>query len=132
MIHQVKSQYFNDSSTGYALRINNYKLMIGHPGDARNQAWPDAAGASVPFGGSGGYAELGEADHCRAPSGGNGAVDGSIHCIPYCLFDVVNDPGEVNDLANDPAHAATIKELQASLPTLSHPSNRPRICSRGR
>ena len=115
VIHQVKSPYFNDSSTGYAIRVNDYKLMIGRPGDSRNQAWPDAAGAAVPFGGSGGYAEPGKADHCRARSGGNGVTHESVRCVPYCLFDVVNDPGELNDLAADPVHASTIQALQSRL-----------------
>ena len=39
----------------------------------------------------------------------------SVRCVPYCLFDVVSDPGELNDLAADPVHASTIQALQARL-----------------
>ena len=121
--HQVKSQYFNHSSTGYSLRVGDFKLIVGNPGDSRVVAWPDPAAAAVPFGRSGGYVEPGEPDHCRAASnkkvesvdaglGPELGLEGPLPCqLHPCLFNVVDDVSESNDLASNASYAGVLQKL---------------------
>lgn len=112
VIHQVKNQYFNDSTTGYALRVGDFKLLVGTPGDSRTLAWPKPGSSPVPFGRSGGNIE-GSTGHCRGPTG-SGSKNMSVVCSP-CLFNVVDDPTESNDLASNASYASTIAQLTQRL-----------------
>ena len=110
-------QYFNNSVTGYALRVGDYKLLIGNPGDSRVIAWPDQGDVAVAFGKSGGNIE-GTTGHCRAASGRGPQPPKSdkTHCVLRpCLFDVVTDPTEIHDLAGNPAFADTLTQLMDRL-----------------
>lgn len=100
-----------DGSCGVAIRVDNYKLIIGHPGDDRWMQFPAPnASRATPFGASGGTHEVGT-DHCRAPPSVYKAPPGS----GTYLFDLSNDLAERNNLASDPAHAALIATLTQRL-----------------
>eukprot|EP00051_Salpingoeca_urceolata_P027960 m.484210 g.484210 ORF g.484210 m.484210 type:complete len:546 (+) comp23251_c0_seq1:88-1725(+) len=95
VVHQVSNEYFTEGVT--AIRVDNYKLIIGNPGDNRVVPWPELGTESVPFGQDGGEHEHGT-NHCRVPPGKT--HKGTKSCKPACLFDVVNDPTESHDLAD--------------------------------
>lgn len=114
VIHQVTNQYFNDSSTGTSLRIGAFKLLVGDPGDSRIISWPRLGTTPVPFGQSGGLAE-GTTGHCRAQSG-SGSRSTKKFCVDRpCLFNVVDDPSESNDLAANQSYAETIAMMTKRL-----------------
>jgi len=114
VIHQVKNQYFNDSTTGYALRVGDYKLIVGDPGDDRCLAWPTQGNQAVKFGESGGNVE-GATGNCRAPTTSHSG-DGHNNCVKTpCLFNVVTDPVEENDLGSNPKYQTVLQSLQQRL-----------------
>ena len=106
--HQVQNRFFNDSSTGYSIRMGDYKLIVGNPGDSRVIAWPDLHPDNpTHFGADGGVREP-DTNHCRAHSGPHDKQ--KRPCRPSCLFDVVRDISESNDLCPkgvcaDPEHS---------------------------
>ena len=116
VIHGVRNRFFNDSSTGYALRVGAYKLLVGDPGDARTLAWPAPSDGAPAFGTSGGV--VSPHNRCRA---GPKAYPGvpkpkakRCHKTP-CLFNVVADPGETTDLAPNASYAHIVAQLTARL-----------------
>lgn len=133
VVHQVKNQYFNDSSTGYSLRVGDYKLIVGYPGDNRVVAWPAPGTTPTQFGKTGGNIEAGT-NHCRAPTGGGKPSVKDKPCSDKpCLYNVVKDISESNNLADDPAYADTLASLQKRLAevartgpstTLAYPLNK--------
>ena len=117
VIHQVENQYFNTSSTGYALRVGDFKVVVGNAGDSRIIAWPELGEKATPFGTDGGVREPGT-DHCRAPSG-KGEHE-KKPCHPHCLFNVVADIDESNDLCpggncTDTTHQPILESMLARL-----------------
>ena len=115
VVHQVKNQYFNDSTTGYAIRVGDYKLIVGDPGDSRVLAWPDAAPGPIEYGTTGGLRDTAH-NACRAPSGKGAAKIKSKQCVAAsCLFDVVRDPSESHDLAANASFAGVLANLTARL-----------------
>lgn len=106
----VVSQGNGDGSLGVAIRVGQWKLIMGQTGDQRTLAFPTANATVTPFGQSGGLHEAGT-DHCRAKStnGGGSGQTGTF------LFDLSTDLGETNNLAGDPAHAGTIASLKQRL-----------------
>ena len=128
VVHQVSNRFYNattgittvdgvqvskgngDGCLGTAIRIGRFKLILGDPGDRTVAAWPPKAAAPVAFGKSGGERESGT-DHCRAPDRKEGRP--SAHGI--YLFDLIADPTESANLADDPAHASTLEKLRAAL-----------------
>ena len=46
-------------------------------------------------------------------------TNGSLPCVPHCLFDLHADPGESRDLSKDPAFAKTLASLQRRLDEFS-------------
>eukprot|EP00039_Didymoeca_costata_P006376 m.89637 g.89637 ORF g.89637 m.89637 type:complete len:574 (-) comp13233_c0_seq2:193-1914(-) len=131
VIHQVENQYFNDSSTGYAIRMGNMKLIMGDPGDNRVVSWPQVGDKEIPFGQSGGVKEE-NTNHCRV---GPGTIPKhEKQCEPYCLFDLSKDLAEAHDLSKDPSHSNTLQLMIARLkaaaktggnPSLAYPYSHP-------
>ena len=112
-MHQLRNGYFNDSTTGYAIRVGDYKLIAGDPGDSRVLAWPQPLRKPVAFGASGGHRDDAN-DACRAPSGKGDAHGHSAQCVDKpCLFNVVDDPSESVDLAANKSYTAVLARLQA-------------------
>lgn len=128
VVHQVNNSHFDadhgdsfidgtkvssgncDGSCGTAIRINNWKLILGHPGDKRVLKFPAPSKTRTEFGLTGGEKEAGT-DHCRA-------VDGHTKSNPehgVWLFDLSKDLTESNNLANDPANAKLIESMKARL-----------------
>jgi hypothetical protein len=96
-----------DGSCGVAIRVDNWKLIIGETGDNRWMQFPRRnASVATPFGASGGIREAGT-DHCRAPPSKEKPPTES----GTFLFDLSKDLEERNNLASDPAHAALIATL---------------------
>lgn len=120
VIHQVRNRHFNDSSTGYALRVGDFKLVVGDAGDHRILAWPEPSDTPTAFGTDGGVREPGT-EHCRAPSGCSPGQCGTRSpCNPHCLFDVARDAAEAHDLCPggtcaNASHASTLRALLARL-----------------
>ena len=54
VIHQVSNSYFSEHVV--AMRLGDFKLIIGNPGDARMLRWPALSKADVAFGMTGGSA----------------------------------------------------------------------------
>jgi len=87
VVHQVSNQYYNaltgvstvngsavskgngDGCLSMAIRMDNWKLIVGDPGDDRFVKWPEPDTARHAFGSSGGGEREPGTDHCRAPSG---------------------------------------------------------------
>eukprot|EP01052_Picozoa_sp_SAG31_P016302 SAG31_NODE_1074_length_10052_cov_88.255400_8_plen_321_part_00 len=94
--------------------MGHFKLHLNSkPGPDFTVPWPEPAQHPVPFGLSSGGTEAGT-DHMRA--GGilqNASGHDHKECIPGCLFNVVVDPGEQNDLFHDPTMADVIARLSA-------------------
>merc|ERR1712232_1541898 len=106
----------------------NFKLVQGKMGETDIVRWPSSSPSPVPFGLSGGTVEPGT-DHARAGGIKEAIVfdesqkqynlesfaSDNFQCSPWCLFDVVNDPSESHDLANDTAHNKTVQRMLARL-----------------
>ena len=71
----------------------------------------------VTYGLSGGRVKLG--GHCIGGEWNPIWTNGSLDCVPLCLFDVVADPSETHDLSRQPAHADTLDSLQRRMRELS-------------
>jgi len=113
-------------SCGGAIRVGDYKLIVGYPGD--NRALPLPATAE-------GWAELYVAEKEQAglapgQSGGGPGLDGCNYTTGYrcpchhlnggpCLFDVVQDPSEKVNLANSSEHKAVFAQLTARFKAVS-------------
>ncbi len=58
---------------------------------------------------------------------GKRTVDAYLHRPEFELYDLEEDPHEVNNLADDPAHAETLKKLQGKLRTFQETTKDPWI-----
>ena len=110
VILQVNNSVFSEGVS--VIRVGDMKLIRGPPGDNRTIAWPQPSAQPVPLGLSGAVIETGT-DHVRAPELTGGVVLGV--CSPFCLYNVTADAGELEDLAGQPAFAATAAALAARL-----------------
>ena len=128
VVHQVNNSHFHaltgesfkdgvlvskgdcDGCCSVAIRVDNWKLIIGDPGDDRWQKFPDPNTTTTRFGGSGGQREPGT-DHCRSL---DGHTEKNKNSGTY-LFDLSTDLSERHNLAEDPAHAALISNLTARI-----------------
>lgn len=122
VVHQLNNTFYDEHVS--AMRVGDYKLIRGEPGDDRTQYWPKNAAEPVPWGQSGGLTEPGT-DHCRVKAMPQQPAKG--HCQPYCLFDVVNDPGEQIDLSGNAAYAGIIANISARLDYLGSRAPDPEI-----
>lgn len=111
VVHQVANEYFNESVQ--AIRVGDYKLIIGNPGDPRTIAFPEAGDKDVPFGLSNGTRHGPHKQRCYARS--IPAPRAPPRCVPHCLFNIVEDVGESNDLSADPAYAGVLANLTQRL-----------------
>ncbi len=109
VIFEVQNKWYNASAA--AIRCGNLKLIIGAPGDNRLMAWPNDSSVSTPFGHTGGVEQ---GDQCYAPTRDKIHQQG-VRCDPYCLFDVVADPGETTDLRKHVRYAPQVRAMQESL-----------------
>ena len=86
------------SFCGGALRVGDYKLLVGYPGWDEHYVYPN--------------------NHRLSP-------DMQLHwdvCKSHCLFDVVSDVAEVHDLSDDPAYAEILGRMLDRFWTLSNAS----------
>lgn len=113
------------------IRVGNFKLIVGEPGDNRTIAWPTPGSQPVPFGQSNGTRNMhpGEDNHCRGPAA-HGNTNGD--CKNGCLFDLENDRTESKNLINDPSYShivanltARLKEAAATGPPWAYPYHPP-------
>ena len=104
-VHQVSNQWYNaltgvstvngtavskgngDGCLSMAIRMDNWKLIVGDPGDDRFVKWPEPDTARHAFGSSGGGEREPGTDHCRAPSGHTQGFNGTGDW----LFDLSKD-----------------------------------------
>jgi|TARA_B110000208_G_scaffold148826_1_gene179620 hypothetical protein len=114
---------------GGAMRVGDFKVIVGYPGDSRALPLPASelhaseliAEEDKLFG------ITPEVRRRLGGGGGNPGLDGCMYnngtgCPCFfkpCLFDVEHDPSESKDLAEDPAHAATLRQLLARLKEIS-------------
>ena len=75
--------------------MGDYKLIVGNAGDSRVLAWPELGTKPSAFGSDGGAREP-NTNHCRAPP--HKGIKEKRPCRPTCLFNVVKDISESNDL----------------------------------
>ena len=103
-----------------ALRVGKYKLIVGWPGfnSVCTNAPPLPHNESLPFGHSGGKRHD-DGTHCVGGEWTPSWRNGTLSCVPHCLFDLLADPGEANDLSNDPSYAETLVSLKSRLAELS-------------
>lgn len=101
-----------------ALRVGRYKLVVGWPGFDKVCTDAPPSPTPLPFGGSGGTTD-GNGTHCKGGSWNPGWSNGTLTCVPHCLFDVHADPGEARDLSTDTAHRQTLASLLHRLAELS-------------
>ena len=76
-----------DGCLSMAIRMDNWKLIVGDPGDDRFVKWPEPDTARHEFGSSGGGEREPGTDHCRAPSGHTEGFNGTGDW----LFDLSKD-----------------------------------------
>ena len=122
-------------SCGGALRVDNYKIIVGYPGDARALPLPAWDGtdpmehaldalhsAHAGHLSQDGALRLGTWSPLLGGGGGGPGLDGCNYttgsgCPCHhlnggpCLFDVVNDETESHDLANSTEHASIFHKL---------------------
>jgi hypothetical protein len=129
VVHQVSNRFYNastgtsydaagsvlsqgdcDGSCGEAIRVGNFKLILGRPGDKRVMAWPEVGPSPTPFGLSGGEREPGT-DHCRAVDGHTKA---NLNSGTW-LYDLAADLNETNNLAGDASQQERIRNMTARL-----------------
>lgn len=101
-----------------ALRVGQYKLIIGWPGFDKICTDTPPTPTSVPFGNSGG-GRSNNNTHCTGGEWNPQWENGTASCVPHCLFDVHADPGERHDLSADPVYAPTVAKLQHRLAAYS-------------
>ena len=56
---------------------------------------------------------------------GERRIDAYLHRPKFELYDLENDPGELNNLAEDAVHAETLKRMQAKLKTFQKKTKDP-------
>ena len=124
VIHQVSNAYFTEHVV--AMRLGDFKLIIGNPGDARTLSWPALSQTDVAFGMTGGSTRDGGAT-CLSGIVTGKAKDMSYDCQPGCLFNLRNDPGEVNNLYGHIEYAQMIQSMRSKLHAAGKgPHHRPR------
>lgn len=101
-----------------ALRVGRYKLVVGWPGFDKVCTDAPPSPTLLPFGSSGGT-RSDNGTHCLGGEWNPMWANGTLTCVPHCLFDVHADPGESHDLSDDPAHQQTLTSLQHRLAELS-------------
>jgi hypothetical protein len=99
-----------------SLRVGRYKIIYGWPGFDKVCTDVPPSAVHVPFGLSGG--RIVDGDHCLGGEWNATWTNGSLSCVPYCLFDVVSDQEEPHGLSADPAHAQTLASLQQRMKEL--------------
>jgi len=110
IIHQVSNKHFSEHVT--AIRVGSLKLILGPPGDSRTLKWPELAPRATEFGSSGGIRR--EGSQCLA--GINTAEKGkSTQCKRGCLYDIVKDPEESENLVDDPEYKEMVAEMKGKL-----------------
>eukprot|EP00812_Abedinium_dasypus_P002300 NODE_127_length_2008_cov_362.831029.p1 GENE.NODE_127_length_2008_cov_362.831029~~NODE_127_length_2008_cov_362.831029.p1 ORF type:complete len:474 (-),score=87.10 NODE_127_length_2008_cov_362.831029:569-1990(-) len=102
-----------DVACGAALRMGDYKLIRGYPGDARQLPPPEGLSQAND---KGDYKVHG-GDGCNYASGA-GCPCHHLNAGP-CLFNVVHDPSESEDLASRPEHAERLTLMLERLDELS-------------
>lgn len=81
-----------------ALRVGQYKLIVGWPGFDKVVTDAPASNLPLPFGSSGGtWGNNGT--HCMGGQWNPTWANGTTSCVPHCLFDLYADPGEAHDLS---------------------------------
>jgi hypothetical protein len=115
-------------SCGAALRVGDFKVIVGYPGDSRRIPLPATENlASVIAAADNVRLGLDPRDRVLMNGDGGAPGDGCEYangtgCPCYstpCLFNVVDDITESHDLASDPQHAATLRSLLDRLTALS-------------
>ena len=112
VIHQVSNGYFTENVV--AMRLEDFKLIIGNPGDARALRWPALAKSDVTFGMTGGSTRDGGTS-CLSGIVTGKVKDTSHACQPGCLFDLHEDAGELNNLYGRKEHAQMIELMRTKL-----------------
>jgi len=108
VITQVNNSDY--SATPSVIRVNDYKLIRGKPGDSLIQNWVQHANNATKFEGARGNPD----GACRAPGNKRKPLN-TLKCDPYCLFNVVDDISESKDLSQDPQYADIIAQLNKRL-----------------
>eukprot|EP00040_Diaphanoeca_grandis_P006394 m.37262 g.37262 ORF g.37262 m.37262 type:complete len:1122 (-) comp17613_c0_seq1:99-3464(-) len=96
-----------------ALRVGDFKLIMGMPGDTRTFMMPQPPPEPIEFGHSWGSIDANTTDHCTSqrPPTHTPTVD----CSNGCLFNIVTDPTESDNLVSDPLHAQRVESMQQRL-----------------
>lgn len=93
-------------------QLRKNRNLAGKPGPDFHVGWPEPAASAVTFGLTGGMVEPGT-DHARAGGVKQNSTQPFHSCVPHCLFDLIADPGEHNDMAADPKMAEVIASITA-------------------
>ena len=102
-----------------ALRVGHFKLAVCWPGFDKVCTDAPLSKTPVPYGSSGGRFWDSNGTHCAGGQWQPSWANGTLTCVPHCLFDVRHDPGETTDLSRDPAFAKTLAGLQRRMAELS-------------
>jgi hypothetical protein len=116
VIIQVSNEYSEAHGGVHAavIRVGDYKLIIGNPGDDTLSKYPAPSKKAVQFGSTGGTMEKGT-DHATS-KGVKGSGSGKTYCVDApCLFNVRDDIEESNDLSGKAKYADMVKDLTARL-----------------
>ena len=112
IIHQVSNQYFTEHVI--AIRSGDYKLIIGNPGDARLLKWPELSSSPLQFGLTGG----------KTRDSGTTCLSGIVTgtqknmkhgCKKGCLYNIINDQGETNNLIHNTSLRSIVNEMKLKL-----------------
>eukprot|EP00035_Acanthoeca_spectabilis_P037975 m.49057 g.49057 ORF g.49057 m.49057 type:complete len:682 (+) comp8939_c0_seq1:1801-3846(+) len=116
-------------SCGAALRVGDFKVLVGYPGDSRALPLPATEHKATALEAADNLAKGIDfvTRHRLGGDGGGGGSDGCIYsngtkCPCYfspCLFNVVTDPTESHDLAADPAYHDKLQALLLRLQQIS-------------
>jgi len=109
-----------DHGCAPSIRVGRYKLLMSWPGGDDLWSLPPPGHRDIPYGQSGGVVEPGT-DHAIGPHWGPGGVNQSATCslTKPCLYDVVSDVSESNNLGDDPQYAHIVANLTARLAVVS-------------
>ncbi len=102
IVHQVESNFFSEKVR--AIRVGEWKLIVGAPGDGRILRWPEVmppGHEAVPFGQSGGSTRDANASSCLAGIVADGVKDESERCRPGCLYNLTADPAETRNVFSE-------------------------------